>query len=86
VILFEVESIVGWVDGTLVFVEEQMTEVIKELERWYGVEIIIAPGVDLSGRINGKYTNAPLDVVLKGIGFTSDFSFEMEGKAVYINK
>ncbi|MCG8308072.1 MAG: DUF4974 domain-containing protein [Cytophagales bacterium] len=81
---FSHDQVLGWKDGELNFKEAEFREVVERLERWYGVEIIVAPGADMSGRFSGVYKNASLDVVLEGMGFTSDFTYEIRGKKVYI--
>ena len=81
---FDHTEILGWKDGELHFEETEVHVVINELERWYGVDFIVASTADLSGRFSGTYKNQALEVVLEGIGFTSDFDFEIKGKKVYI--
>jgi len=83
---FDTRKVIGWKDGELHFEEEDFGEVIEELERWYGVEIIVNSGVDLSGKFSGTYKGQLLETVLDGMGFTSDFDFRIEGKKVYINE
>ena len=82
---FDHNITLGWKDGQLIFKEAGFDEVIKKLERWYGVEIKVAPNADMSGKYNGSYKNASLEVVLEGMGFTSDLNFRVEGKKVYLN-
>ena len=81
---FEKGSVIGWKDGELHFDETDLDTVMETLERWYGVEIIVSPTADLSGRFTNTYINESLPVVLEGIGFTSDFDFVINGKKVYI--
>lgn len=81
---FDPKSVIGWKDGVLHFEETDLDVVIEKLEKWYGVEIVVSSSVDLSGRFNGTYKDQLLDVVLEGMGFTSDFDFEIEGKKVHI--
>lgn len=38
---FDVQSEIGWKDGYLVFEDSSLDEVIKKLNRWYGVEIVV---------------------------------------------
>lgn len=75
----------GWKDGKLTFKEADIKEVVEKLERWYGVEIIVAEGTEIVDGFNGIYKCLPLEVVLEGIGFTLDFSFRIEGNKVFIN-
>ena len=81
---FDYSRVLGWRDGELHFDETDFDVVIEKLERWYGVEILVSSKADLSGRFNGTFNAQPLDVVLQGMGFTSDFDFEIRGKKVYI--
>jgi len=82
---FDYLKTLGWKDGKLVFKEANINEVVRRLERWYGVEIIVAEGTDIVGGFNGIYEDLPLKIVLEGIGFSSDFSFKIVGNKVYIN-
>ncbi len=82
---FDYNESISWKDGKLIFKEAKINEVVKKLERWYGVEIIVNDWTDIVGGFNGIYTNAPLEVVLEGMGFTSDFNFKIKGKKVFIN-
>ncbi len=36
----DVEEYVGWKDGVFVFKEKTLSEIMKILERWYGVNVI----------------------------------------------
>jgi len=81
---FDRKTVVGWKDGELRFDETDFSTVIKILERWYGVEIIVSSDAHLTGRFNAHYKNQPLEMVLEGMAFTSDFNFKIEGKKVYI--
>jgi len=83
---FDTRKVIGWKDGVLHFEEEEFDEVFEDLERWYGVEIIVSSSVDLTGKFSGTYEGQLLESVLDGIGFTSDFSFRIDGKKVYINE
>ena len=81
---FDATNVIGWKDGKLHLDEPDFRTVIKKLERWYGVEIVVEPTADLSGSFDVTYINQPLDVVLKGIGFMSGFEYERQGKKVII--
>ncbi len=81
---FDKKTVIGWKDGELHFDETDFDTVIKILERWYGVEIIVSSNAHLTGRFNANYKNQPLEMVLEGMAFTSDFDFIIKGKKVYI--
>jgi ferric-dicitrate binding protein FerR (iron transport regulator) len=81
---FETKSVTGWKDGELHLDEPDFHSVVKKLERWYGVEIMVESTADLSGRFEVSYFDQPLDVVLEGIGFMSGFEYERIGKKIII--
>lgn len=81
---FDNNETIGWKEGKLIFKEANINEVVKKLERWYGVEIVVEEWTDIVGGFNGTYKNAPLEVVLAGMGFTSEFKYEIKGKKVFI--
>ncbi len=83
--IFDFNETISWKEGKLIFKEAKINEVVKELERWYGVEIAVEEWATIEGGFSGSYTNAPLEVVLEGMGFTSDFNYEIKGKKVFIH-
>ena len=77
----------GWKDGLLTFKETPIEEVITDLERWYGVNIILEDSALLAGgKYTGAYENASLEKVMQGVSYTSGFTFSLEGKKVIIHK
>jgi transmembrane sensor len=78
---FDSEELIGWTNGLLIFKNEKMSEVIKRLERWYGVKFLYEEGIELDGLYNGRYEHEPLSV-LKGLSYTSHFEFEINKKQV----
>lgn len=80
-----IDQHLGWNEGNLYFNESSLSEVVKKLERWYGVDIVILNqygGKDW--RYSGKYKNESLENVLLGIGYTKLFDFEIINNIVYI--
>ncbi|WP_186757456.1 FecR family protein [Echinicola salinicaeni] len=76
----------GWKDGVIVFEQQKYAEVFKDLEEWYGVDIEVQKGVELSGTFSGHYENESLENILKGISYTKHFQFQIENKQVTIRK
>jgi ferric-dicitrate binding protein FerR (iron transport regulator) len=81
---FDYDLTIAWKDGELNFHEVGFDEVVKMLERWYGVSIVVDPGLDMSGSYTGYYKDEHLEEVLEGLGFTYDFEFEVKGKKIFI--
>jgi transmembrane sensor len=82
---FDYHLTVAWKDGALNFKEVKFEEVVKILERWYGVTITVKPGKDMSGSYTGFYKDEALDMVLEGLGFAYEFDYKIDGKKVFIN-
>ena len=38
----DVEEFVGWKDGMFIFKDKPLAEIMKILERWYGVNVIFS--------------------------------------------
>jgi ferric-dicitrate binding protein FerR (iron transport regulator) len=82
---FDHSLTIAWKDGALNFKELGFDEVVKMLERWYGVSIDVKQGKDMSGKYTGFYKDEPLDLVLEGLGFAYEFEYEIHGKKVIIH-
>lgn len=59
------ESEAAWVKGSLVFEDEPFSEIVKDLERWYGITIIVKDKASLQCRFNTRIDNESLEEVLK---------------------
>ena len=79
------ERFVGWKDGTLVFEQNNFTEVAEILEQWYGVEVKVEnPKLD-NCSVSGKFMEHPtLHKVLKGLQFIYKIEYEFMGEKVLI--
>ncbi|MEN7547647.1 FecR domain-containing protein [Rapidithrix thailandica] len=81
---FNKDEVLGWKDNILYFQDASFEEVVKKLERWYGVEFIVRRKVPVSKGFTGWFKQKPLEHVLKGIGFSSKFDYRIEDKKVLI--
>jgi ferric-dicitrate binding protein FerR (iron transport regulator) len=78
---FDPEIELVWKDGTILFDDANLNEVITTLERWYGVTIKVRNGRDRNVKISStQYDNAPLDEVLMSLGFMSNFNWRFADK------
>jgi transmembrane sensor len=81
---FDPDEMFGWTEGRIVFTDADISEIVRRLERWYDVDI----QVDLKKKImkgyTGKFSNVALEHILKGIGFSLGFNYEINGKKVKI--
>jgi transmembrane sensor len=82
----DVEEVLAWKDGKFVFNDVAIEEVMRQLERWYDVEIIY--GENMKNRtfhINGqisRYSNA--SKALEMLEATGWLHFKMEGKKITV--
>ncbi len=77
---------IGWKDGVIVFQDTPLKEAIAELEKWYGVDIILRnypEGNDMN--FTGSFRNDNLSNVLKSLSYTMPFDFKIIGKKAEVN-
>ena len=76
----------GWVDKRLTFYKAGADEVVKRLEKWYGVKFMMERQQMFEGPFSGVFENESLENVLKGIRYGSgfDFTYKINGKQVTI--
>ena len=82
----QVQQYIAWKDGWLIFEGRGLGEVVKVMERWYGVEIIIADEELKSKLVTLKQQDESLRSVLKILGFLAGFDYEIEKDQVTITK
>ncbi|GGZ20798.1 hypothetical protein GCM10007049_11740 [Echinicola pacifica] len=82
---YDLEMVTAWREKKIIFNETPLHEMVRTLENWYGVHIIIErkPGTDLL--VSGKFEDENLKNVLEGLSYTARFTFEIKEKEVKIN-
>lgn len=78
----EIETATAWKDGSLIFDDVPMDEVIKKVERWFGVTIFIANPNILQFRYTAEFKEESITQVLDAIKVTSNISYTIKGKDV----
>ncbi|MBV6640751.1 MAG: FecR domain-containing protein [Cyclobacteriaceae bacterium] len=78
------EGVFGWVQGNLVFDNENFDTVVKMISRWYDVEIDVANTLRKDKNITAKLTNSTLKEALEGLSHTYQFKYEIDGKRITI--
>jgi len=82
---FRYDEAIGWRDGILYFNDLDIKSIIKVIERWYDVKVILEKdNIDLDKDFTGKYKNKTLDAVLKGLSFAYDFEYKIDHHIVVI--
>lgn len=82
---FNVDQVMAWTNKTIYFDKIPISEAIRTLENWYGVQIDFKnpPPSDLL--LTGIFENETLKNVLEGLKYTSDIQYKLEGKKATIS-
>jgi ferric-dicitrate binding protein FerR (iron transport regulator) len=80
----DVASISAWSNGVLMFHNASFGSIVKELERWYGVEFIITRSEPIKRGFSGSFENESLEQVLEGLAYASEFEYQLIGNKVLI--
>jgi len=75
---------IAWKQEQLIFEDEPLSSIFKELERWYGVHITVSGPLLLSQRYTGQFKQASLQKVLRTISFAIPFIFDVNNNQVFI--
>lgn len=81
---FNAEEEYGWMKGLLIFNKAKLDEVVKRLERWYGVKIIVNGDLSREWSFTGRFNNEPLEQVLRVLSLTRNFSYKKEQKLIVL--
>ncbi len=75
--VFNPEAIVGWKDGVLLFENDSYKEVVRKIERWYGVKVHLHNKPAESWEINGRFVNNSLYDLLSSLKYTHGIQFKI---------
>jgi ferric-dicitrate binding protein FerR (iron transport regulator) len=73
-------TVTAWKDGKLAFRDEAFTEVVKKINRWYNVELIIMDEELLSHSYQATFLDETLDEVLKLLQHSAPFIYKDRGR------
>lgn len=74
----------SWKEGILLYKNDPWPEIIRDLERWYGVEFSIRNDRLKQKVFTGEFPNMSLDQVLTGMSFSLDFQYTIQDDEVII--
>jgi transmembrane sensor len=74
----------AWKQGILVFKDAPFDEVVKRIERWYGVELSHSSIDTRDFRLTAKFEHETLEEVLEFIKLTFPFEYSINGNQVKI--
>ncbi len=81
----DVSKYTEWKDNIISFDDEPLSDVVRELEDWYGVEIKVSNPDLGSCRITGRYDNESLENVLESFRFMLKGSYTMNGTNITLS-
>lgn len=85
---YDKNVILGWQNGILYFEKADFTQIMSQLERWYGVEISVEDNVEVGDawRFSGKFENKSIDYILDVCRYPELFAYQISDKKVRITK
>jgi ferric-dicitrate binding protein FerR (iron transport regulator) len=81
---FRTKDVLGWKDGILQLRNESFGEVVRALEKWYGVDIQVRGTPSRAWNLSGDFKNQDLDLVLERISYIEAFDFTIDHKKVHV--
>lgn len=77
----ETQIYTSWKDGVLIFKKDALADIVKKLERWYNVDIELAPNMELKNyRFTGNIEMESLPEVLELIRITAPIKYSYDAK------
>ncbi|MEP2688880.1 FecR family protein [Maribacter dokdonensis] len=82
----DVTPYVSWVEGVMSFEEENMSQIIRKLERRFNVSIINENKILDERHFTGAFDSEDIESILKVIKTHTNFNYVINGKTIIINK
>lgn len=80
------DSYIGWVTGKFDFVDSPLDSVVRELNRAYDIDIILADRELAGYRITADFDNQTVNQILTDITLATNSSLQYSGRRVFIRK
>lgn len=80
----DLTKIIAWRSNQLIFEDATFDEIVKKLERWYGVKFTISNNVNTEGGFTGKFEDESLEMLLKKISHSIEFNYQINNKEVIV--
>ena len=81
---FLAREMLGWKDGVIYFNDTPFDEVIKTMERWYGVSFEVAGQKNSAAGFSGEFHNESLENVLEAMSYSQKFQYEINKRSVLL--
>jgi transmembrane sensor len=80
----EIVDYTAWKEGRLVFLDQPLSDIINELERWFNVTIQVEDRESLDCHFSAKVNNKTLEEVLELFKDSEAIDYKIEGSKVFI--
>lgn len=80
---FDFREILSWKNNVIYFNNTELKSMITVLEKWYDVQISVEGDINrLTDNGTGKFKNESLENVLRSLGFTMGFTYQINEKKI----
>lgn len=76
----DVKEVIAWTEGKLTFRDETFTELVRKINRWYNVELIIMDKALRSYSYQATFMDETLDEVLKLLHYSAPIEYKDLGR------
>ena len=77
---------VSWTENKLAFMDEPFGDILKKLERWYGIHITVTDPSLMDNLYTGSFRNESIDDVLSALQFSKSFTYKKQGNDIIISR
>lgn len=81
---YDPKEVLSWSEGVLYFNDATMEQFVAELERWYGIDIVVERKTKIKKGIVGEFKDQSLEEILLGTHEASQFEYEFKNDKVII--
>jgi transmembrane sensor len=81
-----VEEVIAWKEGYFEFSNADIKSIMRQLERWYDIEVVYETDMNLEFNASNVSRDLPISELLKLFELTEQVHFRIEGKKVVVMK
>lgn len=83
----DTEDAIAWKNGIFTFKNDELSAVMRDISRWYDVEVVYEEGLDEHIHVSGAMRRQEyLTQALKILELTADVHFKVQGRRVSVSK
>ncbi|WP_186758734.1 FecR domain-containing protein [Echinicola salinicaeni] len=83
---FDARKVTAWKEGRIRFKSKPLKHVVRDLQKWYGINIEINGKINTNRKVSGVFDNESLENILEGLSFSLGIKYEMQENEVIIKK